>query len=388
MTIGDYFGKLQPLLDELATYDPIPSCLCGLFLCDLAFGALRSSLLSQDPPPTLDPAYHAMLQEEQLQSKREVAIDRDAVMVMAAQTSRGKNGYPEWWGDRPRQPGRGTGRGSTVAQRAGGPAQPGHALAAAASGWHGSGFSSGGSLSDIEWQKLKLMLSASKVGAEDRLTDTCCDDDHSSGVSAEYHDEILGDGMLVGSGVSDGEVPSMQPVVADVDVPRGPDEAVVQLAAEDTGVASEARECWAEAEVELGKGKQIKRVEPRSFKEAMKFPEWREAMKKEIEALENNGTWSMVTLPPGKKALGAQWVYKVEGIDFNDTFALVAKMVTVRVFLAVAAVKKWELHQMDVQNAFLHGDLSEEVFMRLPPGFDKGRPGLVCKLNKSLYGLK
>ncbi|GAA0165582.1 hypothetical protein LIER_20950 [Lithospermum erythrorhizon] len=148
MTIGDYFGKLQPLRDELATYDPIPSCLCGFCFCDLGekfqlkqdndrlhefpcgihvdrFGALRSSLLSQDPPPTLDRAYHVMLQEEQLQTKRGLSIDRDEVMAMAASTPRGnpksesrtkgntlctfchhsghdlttcfaKNGYPEW----------------------------------------------------------------------------------------------------------------------------------------------------------------------------------------------------------------------------------------------------------------------------------------------------
>ncbi|GAA0158980.1 transmembrane signal receptor [Lithospermum erythrorhizon] len=151
--------------------------------------------------------------------------------------------------------------------------------------------------------------------------------------------------------------------------------------------------------------------EPRSFKEAMKFPQWHEAMKKEIEALEDNRTWSVVQLPEGKKALGTQWVYKVkynsdasverfktrlvvfcnhqvEGINYNDTFAPVAKMVMVRTFLAVVAVKNWELHQMDVHNAFLHGDLSEEIYMKLPPGFNKGRPGAVCKLHKSLYELK
>ncbi|GAA0163193.1 transmembrane signal receptor [Lithospermum erythrorhizon] len=120
---------------------------------------------------------------------------------------------------------------------------------------------------------------------------------------------------------------------------------------------------------------------PRSFKESMQSPHWQEAMKKEVELLEDNGTWSVVKLPEGNKALGAQWVYKVEEIDYNDTFAPVAKMVTVRTFLAVDAVKNWELHQMDIHNAFLHGDLSEEIFMWLPPSFNKGRPGLVCKSN-------
>lgn len=152
-------------------------------------------------------------------------------------------------------------------------------------------------------------------------------------------------------------------------------------------------------------------IEPRSFKDAMQHEGWREAMQKEISALEDNGTWVMQELPAGKKALGCRWVYKikhnsdgtverlkarlvvygnhqVEGIDYTETFAPVAKMVTVRLFLAVAAAKDWELHQMDVHNAFLHGDLDENIYMKPPPGFHTSTPGMVCRLRKSLYGLR
>jgi hypothetical protein len=142
--------------------------------------------------------------------------------------------------------------------------------------------------------------------------------------------------------------------------------------------------------------------EPMNFHEAVKDARWKEAMQTEIQALERNDAWSMQHLPPGKKALGCKWVYRikykarlvvlgnhqVEGINYTETFAPVAKMVIVRTVLAVAAAKAWELHQMDVHNAFLHGDLHEEVFMKMPPGFSVSQPDMVCKLRKSLYGLK
>ncbi|XP_074302984.1 uncharacterized protein LOC141637318 [Silene latifolia] len=152
-------------------------------------------------------------------------------------------------------------------------------------------------------------------------------------------------------------------------------------------------------------------VEPPSFKVAITDAGWCTAMKEEIDALESNDTWELTDLPPNKKALGCRWVYKikyksdgsierlkarvvvfgnhqVEGLDYGETFAPVVKMVTIRTFLVVAAVKKWELHQMDVHNAFLHGDLNEEVYMKLPPGFGRGHEGKVCRLKKSLYGLR
>ena len=78
---------------------------------------------------------------------------------------------------------------------------------------------------------------------------------------------------------------------------------------------------------------------------------------------------------------------QIKGIDYNETFAPVRKMSTVRVFLAVAISKGWELHQMDVCNAFLHGDLEEEVYMKLPSGYSSSVPSQVCRLRKSLYDL-
>ena len=152
-------------------------------------------------------------------------------------------------------------------------------------------------------------------------------------------------------------------------------------------------------------------VEPNSFAEPMKNDQWKDAKKREIQALEENKTWTVEPLPLGKRAIGCKWVYKikynadetierykgclvilgnkqVEGIDYTKTFAPVAKMVTIRTFLVVAGAKNWELHQMDVHNAFLHGDLEEEVYMHMPLGFYSNKPRMVCCLKKSLYGLR
>lgn len=116
-------------------------------------------------------------------------------------------------------------------------------------------------------------------------------------------------------------------------------------------------------------------------------------------------------LPRAKKALACMWIYKykynangtverpkarlgvcgnrqVEGEDYDETFSPIAKLTTVRTLLEVAAAKNWEVHQMDVHNAFLHVDLKGEVYMQMPPAFQASAPGKVCRLRKSLYGLK
>lgn len=157
-------------------------------------------------------------------------------------------------------------------------------------------------------------------------------------------------------------------------------------------------------------------VEPASFAQAKKFDVWLKAMNEELLALESTNTWTICSLPDGKHKIGCKWVYRVklkadgtlerckarlvakgytqqEGIDFIDTFSPVAKMTTVKTLLAVSAAKNWSLTQLDISNAFLNGDLQEEIYMSLPPGYtpkegESQPPNAVCRLNKSLYGLE
>ncbi|GAB2267394.1 hypothetical protein Dimus_038666 [Dionaea muscipula] len=151
--------------------------------------------------------------------------------------------------------------------------------------------------------------------------------------------------------------------------------------------------------------------EPRSYAEACCDPNWVAAIDAELQALADNHTWDLVPLPPHQRPIGCKWVFKVkrradgtverykarlvakgftqrEGIDYRETFAPVAKLVTVRCLLTIAAVRSWPLHQLDVQNAFLHGDLHETVFMLPPPGLPRQGEQTVCRLRKALYGLK
>jgi transposase InsO family protein len=155
--------------------------------------------------------------------------------------------------------------------------------------------------------------------------------------------------------------------------------------------------------------------EPSTFEEAMESEDaeqWVKAAKEEYDSIIKNKTWSLVDLPPGRKAIGCKWVFKVkydskgnverykcrlvakgysqvEGIDFNETFAPVAKFNSIRLLLALAAQYDLEIHQMDVKTAFLNGELEEEIYMEQPNGFViKGKENKVCKLQRSLYGLK
>ncbi|CAA3011465.1 retrovirus-related Pol poly from transposon TNT 1-94 [Olea europaea subsp. europaea] len=154
--------------------------------------------------------------------------------------------------------------------------------------------------------------------------------------------------------------------------------------------------------------------EPTSYHQASKCPDWCTTLDAKLQALVANNTWTLTTLPPHKTLVDCKWVYKIKykadgseerkkarlvakgftqqaGLDYQDTFSPVAKLVIVKALLAVASTQQWYLFQLDVNNAFLHGDLEEEVYMRMRPGYEQqGANGvkLVCKLNKSIYGLK
>ena len=155
--------------------------------------------------------------------------------------------------------------------------------------------------------------------------------------------------------------------------------------------------------------------DPQSYKAAMSSAEraaWHRAMDSEMDSIDKAGTWVLVQAPPGRSVIGCKWVYKTKrgadgsvvkfkarlvakgflqryGVDYEETYAPVARYPSVRAIVALAAHHDWELHQMDVRSAYLHGELEEDIYMQQPEGYAvAGKEQLVCKLSKALYGLK
>ncbi|RVW23780.1 Retrovirus-related Pol polyprotein from transposon TNT 1-94 [Vitis vinifera] len=155
--------------------------------------------------------------------------------------------------------------------------------------------------------------------------------------------------------------------------------------------------------------------DPESFSQAMSCKEsklWYNSMKDEMSSMKCNDVWDLVELPNGAKAIGCKWVFKTkkdssgnierykarlvakgftqkEGIDYTETFSPVSKKDSLRIILALVAHFDLELQQMDVKTTFLNGELEEKVYMKQPEGFPSSDgEQLVCKLKKSIYGLK
>ncbi|XP_028800234.1 uncharacterized protein LOC114755512 [Neltuma alba] len=106
---------------------------------------------------------------------------------------------------------------------------------------------------------------------------------------------------------------------------------------------------------------------PKTLHEALTHPGWRAAMEEEMAALDRAGTWTLVDLPVGTKAIGCY--AQTYGVDYSETFSPIVKLSSVHLFISMVATYGWDLHQLDKKNAFLHGDLLEEVYMEQPPGF-------------------
>ena len=155
--------------------------------------------------------------------------------------------------------------------------------------------------------------------------------------------------------------------------------------------------------------------DPINYKEALEdvdVQEWQKAMDREMESMYSNSVWSLVEAPKWVKPIGCKWIYKrkrgsdgkvetfkarlvakgytqKEGIDYEETFSPVAMLKSIRILLAVAASLDYEIWQMDVKTAFLNGNLNEDIYMQQPEGFKaKGKEHMVCKLQRSIYGLK
>ncbi|GJZ04811.1 retrovirus-related pol polyprotein from transposon TNT 1-94 [Tanacetum coccineum] len=156
----------------------------------------------------------------------------------------------------------------------------------------------------------------------------------------------------------------------------------------------------------------ISTIEPKNINEALKDENWVMAMQEELNQFKTNDVWELVPNPMDMTIIGTKWVYRnkldengvvtrnkarlvaqgynqQEGIDYDETYAPVARLESIRILLAYACALDFKLYQMDVKSAFLNGFINEEVYVAQPPGFiDFAKPNYVYKLKKALYGLK
>ena len=152
--------------------------------------------------------------------------------------------------------------------------------------------------------------------------------------------------------------------------------------------------------------------EPRTYREAKGWSKWTDACGEEIDSINKNKTWYLVDRPIGAKVIGLKWIFKIKrnadgtikkfkarlvakgyvqesGLDYDEVFAPVARLETIRFLSALAASHGWQIHHLDVKTAFLYGELKEDVYVEQPEGFEtKGKEKKVYKLSKALYGLK
>ena len=158
--------------------------------------------------------------------------------------------------------------------------------------------------------------------------------------------------------------------------------------------------------------------EPRTYWQAMSSPDraqWEQAMQEELDAISQLGTYQLTELPPGRNAIDTKWVYRIKrdtdghithykaclvahgsftqkpGIDFDETFAPVAKIESIQLLCALAAALDWEIHIIDINSAFLNSEMppDQPAYVKQPVGFEaKGKEHLVWLLLKALYGLK
>jgi hypothetical protein len=153
-------------------------------------------------------------------------------------------------------------------------------------------------------------------------------------------------------------------------------------------------------------------IEPSCLGEAAGQQFWQDAMAEEYQSIMKNDVWDIVLRPEGKFVVASKWIYKiqhvvdgsvekykarfvargfsqVEGIDYEETFAPVARYTSIRTIIAIVASMCWRLHQMDVKTTFLNGEIEEEVYIEQPNGFViHEKESHVCRLKKTLYGLK